>query len=252
VTECFRIFGPEAKAAIPDLARILNRQPMSLADSSAQHFAAKALSYLGRDAVPVLLAAVTNCQRSEDQWLIIDDMAHFGSYGISAKPAILKWSTDTNEWIRLGALDAYVGVETNYAARIAFAAKSALKDPSDMVRSDATAYLVFVVEEEKVALPLLLEAAEVPVWRAQTNAISTPRKREAERAALVPLLTQKLHDEDSLIRLYAVLGLGSLGGKEEIDVLNLSTNDPDSAVRDVVLRSLKRLDKNVWQGSRNP
>jgi HEAT repeat protein len=150
--QCFRIFGPEAKAAIPDLAKILNRPSKTIYDDSAKSYAAKSLSYLGPDAVPVLLGVATNLVEKDLQAEMIGDMANFGTNGAAAKPAILKWSTDSNEWVRLSALNTYVAMEDDKAALVRFLS-GALKDPNDLVRRDAADALGEIAKGSTNAAP---------------------------------------------------------------------------------------------------
>jgi len=143
--QCFRIFGPDANAAIPDLAKILASPAKTMDDDSAQTMASEALSFLGSNAVPVLLTVATNFQGQQLQWEIIGHMANFGTNGAAAKPAILNWSKDPNGWVRLGALHAYVGIEDDQSARQAFL-RAALKDSDQLVRRDASEYLKYVTK----------------------------------------------------------------------------------------------------------
>ncbi|MDB6110211.1 MAG: lyase domain protein repeat-containing protein [Pedosphaera sp.] len=246
--ECFRIFGPEAKAAIPDLAKILRRPTKTLNDVSTQSDAAKALSYLGPDAVPVLLTAATNLHGQHIQWEIIDDMANFGTNGAAAKPALLNWSKDPDEWVRLGALHAYVAIEDNKSAKVEFLLK-ALKDPNELVRRDAAGYLGDVAEGQSSALPALLKALNDPDWQVQTGAVEGLGKLGSEKATVLPLLVKKLHDENRILRRCAAFALGDLGGKEAFDALMKSTDDPDGFVREAVFQSLKRIDANALERS---
>ena len=239
--ECFKIFGPEAKAAVPDLAKILKTPPKTLDDLSAQTEAAEALSYLGPDAVPVLLTAATNSQGQHVQWEIIDDMANFGSNGAPAIPALLKWSQDSDSWVRLGALHAYVAIETNKPATIRFLLK-ALNDPDGLMRRDAAEFLGDVAHGQKEMLPALLKALSDPDWQVQTGAIEGLGNLGVERAVVLPLLVQKLNDENPVIRRVAAFALGDLGGKEAFDALLKSTDDPDGFVREAVFQSLKKID----------
>jgi len=120
-------------------------------DDSAQTSAAEALSYLGADAVPVLLTVATNFQGQQLQWEIIGHMANFGTIGAAAKPALLNWSKDANHWVRLGALHAYVAIEDDKAATASFLS-IALKDPDELVRRDAAEYLKHAAQGQKNAL----------------------------------------------------------------------------------------------------
>jgi HEAT repeat protein len=213
-------------------------------DQSAQISAAKALSYLGSDAVTVLLNAATNFQGQHVQWEMINDMANFGTNGASAKPALLKWSQDTDEWVRLGALHAYVATEDNKGATIAFLLK-ALKDPNELVRRDAAEALGEVASGQTDVLPALLKALEDPDWQVRSGAIAGLGRLGAERAVVLPLLIQKLHDENRILRRVAAFALGDIGGREAFDALMGSTEDRDGFVREAVFQSLKRIDPDA-------
>lgn len=239
--QCYRIFGPEAKAAIPELAKILGRPAKTIDDSSGQMVAAEALSYLGPDAVPVLLAAATNFHGQHIQWEMIDHMANFGTNGAAAKPAILKWSQDPDEWVRLGALHAYVAIEDNKSATVGFLF-TALKDPNELVRRDAAESLGYVAQGQKDVLPALLKALGDPDWQVQSGAVGGLGKLGVEKTIVLPLLIQKLHDENRIIRRCAAFALGDVGGKAAFDALMEATADPDGFVREAVFQSLKRID----------
>ncbi len=241
VVECFRIFGPDAKAAIPELAKILSRPAKNMNDESGQLSVAEALSYLGPDAVPVLLSAATNFHGRHIQWQIIDRMANFGTNGAEAKPAILKWSRDPDGWVRLGALHAYVAIEANKSETIGFLL-TALKDSSGLVRRDAAESLGWVARGQKSALPALLKALEDPDWQVRTGAVEGLGKLGVEEAVVLPFLIQKLHDENRIVRRCAAFALGDVGGKASFDALMESTDDPDGFVREAVFQSLKGID----------
>jgi len=246
--ECFRIFGPEAKAAIPDLAKVLNRPAKTLDDMSGQTSAAEALSYLGPDAVPILLTAATNFHGQQIQWEIIDHMANFGTNGAATKPAILEWSHDPDAWVRLGALHAYVAIEDDKSATVVFLL-SALKDTDSLVRRDAAEALGTVAQGRKDGLPALLKALDDPDWQVRSGAVGGLGRLVVERPVVLPLLIEKLHDENRIIRRCAAFALGDVGGKEAFDALMKSTDDPDGFVREAVFQSLKRIDADALERS---
>ena len=239
--QCFQLFGPEAKAAIPQLAETLNRPAKTLNDISGQTYAAKSLSYLGSDAVPVLLNAATNFQGQHLQWELINDMANFGTNGATAKPALLKWSQDPDGWVRLGALHAYVAIEDNKPATVMFLLR-ALNDTNDLVRRDAAEELGIVAQGQKDVLPALLNALRDSDWQVRSGAVGGLGKLGTEKAVVLPLLVEKLHDENRIIRRVAAFALGDVGGKEAFDALMSSTEDPDGFVREAVFQSLKQID----------
>jgi HEAT repeat protein len=239
--QCFQLFGPEAKAAIPQLAQILNGPAKNLDDMSGKIYAAKSLSYLGSEAVPVLLNAATNLQGQHIQWEFINDMANFGTNGAAAKPTLLKWSQDPDEWVRLGALHAFVAIEGNKSATVSFLLR-ALNDTNELVRRDAAEELGIVAQGQKDVLPALLNALRDPDWQVRSGAIGGLGKLGADKAVVLPLLVEKLHDENRIIRRCAAFALGDVGGKQAFDALMGSTEDPDGFVREAVFQSLKQID----------
>jgi len=242
--QCFRIFGPEAKAAIPELAEILNRPAKTLDESSAQQEAAEALSYLGPEAVPVLLNAATNFHGRHEQWILIDNMAHFGTNGAAAKPALLAWSRDPDEWVRLGVLHAYVEIETNKSTVISFLTVE-LNDSNELVRRDAVEALGYVAQGRADVLPLLLNALNDPDWQVRSGAITGLGAIGVEKTKVLPLLVQQLHDYNRILRRCAAFALGDVGGKAAFDALMDSTDDPDGFVREAVFHSLKQIDPDA-------
>jgi HEAT repeat protein len=242
--QCFQLFGPEAKAAIPQLAKILSRPANAMDEMSGQMSAAKALSYLGSDAVPVLLNAATNFQGQHIQWELIDDMANFGTNGAAAKPALLKWSQDPDGWVRLGALHAYVAIEDNKSAIVRFLLR-VLNDTNELVRRDAAEELGVVAQGQKDVLPALLNALRDPDWQVRSGAVGGLGKLGTDRAVVLPLLVEKLHDENRIIRRCAAFALGDIGGREAFDALMGSTEDPDGFVREAVFHSLKQIDEEA-------
>src|SRR6266481_5351772 len=104
--ESFKVLGQEAKSAIPELTRILNDRHASTDRHSVTIYAAEALSFLGPEAVPAMLTAATNLQGRHIQWELIQDLGHFGTNGVAAIPALIMWSRDSDEWVRLGAINA--------------------------------------------------------------------------------------------------------------------------------------------------
>jgi HEAT repeat protein len=234
---CFQIFGPDAGAAIPELAKML--RPGVGADTLAN--ASEALSYLGPDAVPVLLTAATNFERSQIQWEIIQDIANFGTNGAAAKPAILKWSKSTNVLVRLGAMHAYLAIEGDKTAKVAFLLNG-LKDPEESVRSDAAEFLGDVGQGQENLLPAMLHASEDPSWQVQSSAIEGLGKLGVNKPLVLPLLVKKLHDNDKRVRRCAAFALGDLGGTDSFDALMSAVDDPDEFVRGPVFHSLEKID----------
>ena len=241
--ESLRALGPQAKSAIPELAKLLDKYkpPHSMDDYSAWHDACEALSYLGPDALPVLLEAATNIQGQHIQWELIQNLGNFGSNGIPAIPALIGWCHDKDAWVRLGAVNALgqIGQQPEIVIPVLLAA---LEDPDPLVRRDASEALGGFGKGAKAALPDLIKALDDPDWQTQTGAIGGLGRIGEQREIVLPLLVRKLHDENRIVRRCAAFALGNLGGKDAFDALMRATDDPDGFVREAVFQSLKGID----------
>jgi HEAT repeat protein len=199
------------------------------------------LSYIGPEALPVLLTAATNTQGQQIQWEIIEDIGNLGTDGQPALPALLTWNHDPNEWVRIGALHALFAIEPKPDILLPVLA-SGLKDPGNMVRRDAAAFLDVLGKGDPRSLPQLLKALNDPNWQVQTNAMSELSRLADRPEIVVPLVAEKLHDENKMLRRSAAFTLGDLGGKQAFNALMGATEDADRSVREAVFQSLKRID----------
>jgi HEAT repeat protein len=91
-------------------------------------------------------------------------------------------------------------------------------------------------------LPALLNALHDPDWQVRSGAVGGLGKLGTQKSVVLPLLGEKLHDENRIIRRCAAFALGDVGGKEAFDALIGSTEDADGFVREAVFQSLKRID----------
>src|SRR5688500_4057187 len=166
--KCFQILGPEAKSAIPELAEMLNQPVKTIDEGSRARLAAEALSYLGPDAVPILIAAANKERRGK--WAVISLIANFAFAGRDAIPDVLNWSKSSDGYVRLGALHAYIGIEENKEALITFLL-SALRDTEWSVRRDAARSLGDVAKGRTEVLAALFEALRDPDPQSVAGAI---------------------------------------------------------------------------------
>jgi HEAT repeat protein len=160
--ESFKVLGPQAKSAIPRLARILNQPRGSLDDHSARSMAAEALSHLGPEAIPEMLAAATNLQGQDIRREIIRNLGNFGSNGVSAISALTAWTHDRDQWVRLGAINA-LGEIAEQPEVVIPVLLAALKDPDALVRRDAAEALGNFGKDAQQEFPALLHALDDPL-----------------------------------------------------------------------------------------
>jgi HEAT repeat protein len=246
--QSFKALGSQAASAIPKLAAILNQRAASIDDESSKSSAAEALAYLGPEAIPVLLAAATNLHGQHIQWEIIEDLGRFGTNGVAAIPALIEWSRDKDEWVRLGAINALGEINLQPEAVIPVLL-AALKDLDALVRRDAAEALGNFGKDAKAAVPALIKALDDPDWQAQTGAIGGLGKIGEQTDIVFPLLVKKLHDENGTVRRCAAFALGDIGGQAAFNALLQATDDPDGFVREAVFQSLKRIDPAALEKS---
>ena len=94
--------GSEGKSAVPVLARVIN-QPLGIMDDySAWTDSAKAISYLGPDAIAPMLTAATNMQGKHEVWELLHNFENLGTNRAPAVPALLHWAKDPDYFVRSG------------------------------------------------------------------------------------------------------------------------------------------------------
>jgi hypothetical protein len=101
-TEGFRILGPEAKAAIPELTEMMNDPKRS---ENARNYAIWALIYLGQDGMPALISAMTN-QAASNRVGVVARIHHAGTNAVRAVPALLTLVNDQDPRLRWAATNA--------------------------------------------------------------------------------------------------------------------------------------------------
>ena len=242
--ESLEILGAQAKSAIPELAKILNQRD----DYESWHSAAKTLSHLGPETIPILLNAATNLHGEHDQWELVQDFGNYGTNGVSAIPALIGWTKDTNSWVRAGAVDALgeIGMEPEKVIPVL---RNALDDPDWMVRRDAGDAIGEFGKAAKDVLPDLIKATDDPDPQAQTGAINALGRIGEEPDVVLPLFANKMQSNDQTVRRMTAYALGNIGGQKAFDILMQSTDDPEGFVREVVFQSLKKIDPQQLEKS---
>ncbi len=243
----FKALGSDGKPAIPELAKILNNKD-AMDDYSSWHNAAEAISYLGPEAIPAMLTAATNLSGRHIRWELIENLGNMETNGISAIPALIGWTQDKDEWVRLGAVNALgrIGMEP---ARVIPVLVKALRDADPLVRRDAASALGNYGKEAKDAVPDLIKVLDDADWQTQTGAIEGLGWIGEQREVVIPLIIKKLHSNNGIVRRVSGFALGELGGKEAFDALMQATDDPDGFVREAVFHSLTKIDPNALEKS---
>ncbi len=101
VVEVFRILGPQARAAIPELTRLAQTAIPARADGSQPGRAGRCincLGFIGPDALPSILSLVTNSPPLT-RCFAIWKLADFGTNAVAAVPALRLALTDTDPYV---------------------------------------------------------------------------------------------------------------------------------------------------------
>jgi HEAT repeat protein len=249
-TRCFKALGSAAASAIPQLARMLN-DSKPLRSSGAYggwHDVIEALSYLGPEALPILLSAATNGANPEFQADVIHNLGNFGPDGGPANPALIAWSRHEDLWIRFWAVYALGRIAQQPAAVIPVLL-SALKDSEAIVRREAAQALGRFGKAAGHTFSELIRAADDADWHAQPGAIAALVRIGEQPDVVLPLLVRKLHDGNWILRRCAAVALGDFGGQKAFDALMEAADDPQGFVREVVFQSLKMIDPAALEKS---
>jgi HEAT repeat protein len=249
-TSCFKALGPAAASAIPQLAKMLqdSMPPRSSGAYGRWHDVIEALSYLGPEALPILLSAAANNPSPEFQADVIHNLGNFGPDGAPAIPALIAWSRHEDLWIRFWAIHALGRIAQQPAAVIPVLL-SALKDSEAIVRREAAQALGRYGKAASHAVSELLRAADDADWHAQPGAIAALALIGEQPDVILPLLVRKLHDGNWILRRCAAVALGDFGGQKAFDALIEAADDPQGFVREIVFQSLKMIDPAALEKS---
>jgi hypothetical protein len=248
----FRVMGPEAKGAIPDLVRIAHVTSQAMVTNAARGYlssyesfcsAVDSLSYLGPDAVPGMLQLANQLQGRDTvlEQVILEAMCGLGTNGEAAVPSLVIWSNDTNSEIRLAAVVGLGEIAKDPILAIP-ALRRELEDTNDWIKVRAALSIGCFGKEANSAIPDLAKMLDDPDLQTREAAILGLGMIGQERGIVVPLLAQQLKDDDPDIRRSAATALGDMGGQTARDALMKAQDDADSFVRNAVVDSLKKID----------
>lgn len=128
IIQSFRVLGPAARSAIPDLALMITNQPESvLRPSHREKHSFPLVSYapllalggIGRDAVPALTNILSNVTAPGMQIGAIHAITSIERDAAAALPLLLQYLDDTNEMVKLEAVTATGVVGAHQKAAIA-------------------------------------------------------------------------------------------------------------------------------------
>ncbi|MGO8839200.1 MAG: HEAT repeat domain-containing protein [Limisphaerales bacterium] len=220
--------GPEGKSAIPALARLINRPRHTMDDYSVWTESAKAISYLGPDAIVPMLTAATNMHGQHELWELLHNFGNLGTNGVPAVPALIHWANDPDYWVRDGVVSALGGIGERPDLVVPILT-NALHDSNWMVRRDAAEALGTFANDSDAVLPLLIKTVkDPPDWEARAGALSGLGKIQNKPDVVVPLITPFLYDDNNVIQRTAAYALRDLGSEAGYRALLQASNAPSS------------------------
>lgn len=221
--------GEKGKSAIPVLARNLNKSPFNMrVDYDVWTESAKAISYLGPDAIAPMLTAATNmsAQGRRETWELIHNFENLGTNGEPAVPALISWANDGEFFVRAAVMSALGGIGRRPDLAVPVLLKG-LKDTNSMVCRDAAEALGAFANDSELVLPALIEALKSPDWDARGGALSGLGKIRSKPEVVIPLIVPHLQSPEGRAAAYALRELGSEAGFE---ALGQETNNVDVGV----------------------
>lgn len=211
--------GTNGKAAIPVLAQIINQPQRTMDDYSVWTESAKAISYLGPDAVAPMLTAATNMQGKHEMWELIHNFENLGSNGAAAIPAIIHWANYPDDFVRDGVVSALGGIGQRPDLALPVILNTLEHDSSGMVRRDAAGALGAFAKNSDAVLPELTKMLKDPDWQAREGALTGLGQFRDKPDVVIPLIVPFLSDENSVIERSAAYALRELNCKSAYNAL---------------------------------
>ncbi|MGA9779268.1 MAG: HEAT repeat domain-containing protein [Verrucomicrobiia bacterium] len=220
--------GSEGKSAIPTLARILSRPQHTMDDYSVWTESAKAISYLGPDAIVPMLTVATNMQGQREWWELLHNFENLGTNGAPAVPALIHWANNPDYWVRDGVVSALGGIGERPDLAVPVLTNALEHDSNSMVRRDAADALGSFANDSEAVLPELTRMLKDPEWQVRGGALSGLGKIQNKPEVVVPLIVPFLYDDNNVIQRSAAYALRDLGSEIGYRALLQASNAPSS------------------------
>ncbi len=219
--------GSQGKSAVPALARLISLPRHTMDDYSWWTESAKAISYLGPDAIVPMLTVATNMEGQHELWELLHNFENLGTNGAPAVPALIHcWANDSDYWVRDGVVSALGGIGERPDLAVPVLTNALEHDPNSMVRRDAAAALGTFANDSEVALPELINAVKNPPdWETRAGALEGLGKIRNKPEVVVPLIVPFLDDNNSVLERYAAYALRDLGSEAGFKALLQVTNN---------------------------
>lgn len=226
--------GSQGKSAIPILARIINQPQRTMDDYSVWTESAKAISYLGPDAILPMLTAATNLQGRHEVWELLHNFQNLGTNGAAAVPALLHWTNDPDYFVRSGVVSALGGIGQHPELAVPALLNALEHDANGMVRRDAAEALGTFAKDSESVLPELTKLLKDPDWQARGGALSGLGKFGDQPDVVIPLLAPFLADDNSVLERSAAYALLNLNCRAACNTLLENNN---SNIGDIVYQA---------------
>jgi HEAT repeats len=241
--------GTEGKSAIPTLAHIINLPRHKMNDYSVWTESAKAISYLGPDAIIPMLTVATNMAGQHELWELLHNFENLGTNGAPAVPALIHWANDSDYWVRDGVVSALGGIGERPDLAVPVLTNALEHDANSMVRRDAAEALGAFANDSDAVLHELIKALKGPDWQARGGALSGLGKIQNKPEVVVPLIAPFLYDDNNVIQRTAAYALRDLGSEAGYRALLQASNAPSSwpGIGDIVYEVREKTNRNQSQ-----
>jgi HEAT repeats len=211
--------GTNGQSTIPILARLIAQPRRGMDDHSVWTESAKAISYLGPDAMGPMLTAATNMQGRHEVWELLHNFGNLGTNGAPAIPALIHWANDPDYFVRDGVVSALGGIGQRPDLALPVILNALEHDPDGMVRRDAGEALGAFANQSDVVLPELIKMLKDPNWEARQGALSGLGKIRDKPDVVIPLIVPFLSDKNSVIERTAAYALRELDCRTAYEAL---------------------------------
>lgn len=241
--------GNEGRSAIPTLARLISKPRRNMHDYSVWTESAKAISYLGPDAIVPMLTVATNMQGQHELWELLHNFENLGTNGAPAVPALIHWANDPDYWVRNGVVSALGGIGKRPDLAVPVLLKALERDSNSMVRRDAAAALGSFADDSETVLPALTKALKDSDWQARGGALSGLGKIQSKPEVVVPLIAPFLYDQNNVIQRSAAYALRDLGSEAGYDALLRASNAASSwpGIGDIIYEVQEKMRRGKLQ-----
>jgi len=238
----FRLFGPVASGAIPEL----NRRMIDPKRRQSGQIAAACLTNLGTNAVPPLMSALTN-ENAEVRGRAAVNMEYLGTNAAPAVPLLIECLQDTDQMVVWGASKALIHFK--HDTRVLPALADCVRNSRQTYRGYAIIALGRFGREALPVLPVLLDCLKDPNVVIAHMAGIELGNLHLEASLVVPALAQNLQHSNAQVRLGATIGLEQYGeeARSAVPALLKLLNDPDWNARQTVKNAILKIDPQVLE-----